>query len=104
MKRIIILSALIALVSAVSCRQDDGPENDNRYFAPAVSFGSDSYTVNPSEGGLDVDVVLSRPASQPLSIGLVVTSSGRAAVHRPCPGGRNRQGRGQGKDPSGTRG
>lgn len=85
MKRIIILSALIALVSAVSCRQDDGPENDNRYFAPAVSFGSDSYTVNPSEGGLDVDVVLSRPASQPLSIGLVVTSSLKEGLQYTAP-------------------
>lgn len=73
MKKYIILSALAVLMAAASCREKEN--EDNRYFAPAVSFSNDSYTVTPTQGGLDVDLVLSRPAEQPLTVGLVISSS-----------------------------
>ena len=66
-----IIGGCAALLLLFSCKQ----EQDTRYFAPAVSFGSESYAVSPQEGGLDVDLVLSRPATQDLTVGLVITSS-----------------------------
>ena len=69
MKRIIILVAV--LLAASACRQAE----DTRYFAPAVQFGSGRYAVNAGEGGLDIDLHLSRPAPQALHIGLNVSSS-----------------------------
>ena len=67
-KVLILISALAVL--AACARQED-----TRFFAPAVSFGSSSYQANPSQGGLDIDVVLSRPATQDFTIGLVIDSS-----------------------------
>lgn len=69
MKRFLILIPALALLA--SCTQTE----DNRYFAPAVAFGSEVYQADPSLGGLDIDVTLSIPASQAFSIGLVVESS-----------------------------
>lgn len=69
MRRSIIL--LTALLAAAACRQAE----DTRYFAPAVQFGSDRYAVSAGDGGLDIDLHLSRPASQALHIGLNVSSS-----------------------------
>ena len=69
MKRYLILLAV--LLAASACRQAE----DTRYFAPAVQFGSDRYAVTPGEGGLDIDLHLSRPAPQALHIGLNVSSS-----------------------------
>ena len=69
MRRSIIL--LTALLAAAACRQAE----DTRYFAPAVQFGSDRYAVNAGDGSLDIDLHLSRPASQALHIGLNVSSS-----------------------------
>lgn len=69
MKRIIIL--ITALLAAASCRQ----AQDTRYFAPAVEFGSAQYTVSAGDGGLDIDIRLSRPASQAFTIGLNIDSS-----------------------------
>ena len=69
MKRIIIL--ITVLLAAAACRQAE----DTRYFAPAVEFGSAQYAVTAGDGGLDIDIHLSRPASQALSIGLQVSSS-----------------------------
>ena len=69
MKRSFIL--LTALLAAAACRQAE----DTRYFAPAVEFGSERYTVNSDAGGLDIDLHLSRPAPQALAIGLNVNSS-----------------------------
>ena len=69
MKRIIIL--ITVLLAAAACRQAE----DTRYFAPAVEFGSAQYAVPAGEGGLDIDIHLSRPASKTLSIGLQVSSS-----------------------------
>ena len=69
MKRYIILLAV--LLAASACRQAE----DTRYFAPAVQFGSGRYAVSAGEGGLDIDLHLSRPAPQALHIGLNVSSS-----------------------------
>ena len=69
MRRYILLLAV--LLAASACRQAE----DTRYFAPAVQFGSDRYDVTPGEGGLDIDLHLSRPSSQTLHIGLNVSSS-----------------------------
>jgi hypothetical protein len=69
MKRIILIS--IALLAAAACRQ----AQDTRYFAPAVEFGSAQYAVSAADGGLDIDIRLSRPASQAFNIGLNVDSS-----------------------------
>ena len=69
MKRIILLITVILAASA--CRQ----ARDTRYFAPAVQFGSDRYAVSAGDGGLDIDLHLSRPAPQALHIGLNVSSS-----------------------------
>ena len=69
MKRHLIL--LTVLLAAAACRQ----AQDTRYFAPAVEFGSARYAVSAGEGGLDVDIHLSRPASQAFDIGLNVDSS-----------------------------
>lgn len=69
MKRLLILSLLI--LAAVACRQAE----DTRYFAPAVEFGSEAYAVIAADGGVDVAIRLSRPASMAFSIGLMVTSS-----------------------------
>ena len=69
MRRYIIL--LAALLAASACRQAE----DTRYFAPAVQFGSDRYAVSAGDGGLDIDLHLSRPASQALRVGLEVSSS-----------------------------
>ena len=69
MKRIIIL--ILALLAAAACRQAE----DTRYFAPAVEFGNAQYAVTAGDGGLDIDIHLSRPAPQALSIGLQVSSS-----------------------------
>ena len=74
MKRIIILIA--ALTAAAACRQAE----DTRYFAPAVEFGSAQYTVSAGDGGLDIDIHLSRPASQAFTIGLNVDSSLKEGV------------------------
>ena len=64
MKRYLILLAV--LLAASACRQAE----DTRYFAPAVQFGNDRYAVTPGEGGLDIDLHLSRPAPQALHITL----------------------------------
>ena len=69
MKRFFIL--LTALLLAAACRQAE----DTRYFAPAVEFGSAQYTVSAGDGGLDIGIHLSRPASQAFTIGLNVDSS-----------------------------
>ena len=69
MKRIILIS--IALLATAACRQ----AQDTRYFAPAVEFGSAQYAVSAADGGLDIDIRLSRPASQAFNIGLNVDSS-----------------------------
>ena len=69
MKRIILIS--IALLAAASCRQ----AQDTRYFAPAVEFGSAQYAVSAGDGGLDIDIQLSRPAPQAFNIGLNIDSS-----------------------------
>ena len=69
MKRIIILIAV--LTAAAACRQAE----DTRYFAPAVEFGSAQYAVSAGDGGLDIDIHLSRPASQAFTIGLNIDSS-----------------------------
>lgn len=69
MRRHFIL--LAALLAAVACRQAE----DTRYFAPAVEFGNGQYAVSADDGGLDVDILLSRPATQAFSIGLNVNSS-----------------------------
>ena len=69
MKRFILLITVILAASA--CRR----AQDTRYFAPAVQFGSDRYSVTPGDGGLDIDLHLSRPAPQALRIGLNVSSS-----------------------------
>ena len=69
MRRYIIFLAVLLSVSA--CRQ----AQDTRYFAPAVEFGSGQYAVSAGEGGLDVDIHLSRPATQALNIGLNIESS-----------------------------
>jgi hypothetical protein len=69
MKRFILL--ITVLLAASACRQAE----DTRYFAPAVQFGSDRYAVSAGDGGLDIDLHLSRPAPQALHIGLNVSSS-----------------------------
>ena len=69
MKRLLILWAV--LLAASACRQ----AQDTRYFAPAVEFGSAQYAVTPGQGGLDIDLHLSRPAPQALRIGLNIDSS-----------------------------
>ena len=69
MRRYIIL--LAALLAAAACRQ----AQDTRYFAPAVEFGSAQYAVSAGDGGLDIDIHLSRPASQGFTIGLNIESS-----------------------------
>ena len=62
---------IAALLAAAACRQAE----DTRYFAPAVEFGSGQYAVGAADGGLDIDLHLSRPATQAFSIGLNVSSS-----------------------------
>lgn len=69
MKRFLILWAV--LLAASACRQAE----DTRYFAPAVQFGSDRYALSAGDGGLDIDLHLSRPAPQALHIGLNIDSS-----------------------------
>ena len=69
MRRYIILWA--ALLAAAACRE----AQDTRYFAPAVEFGSAQYAVSAGDGGLDIDIHLSRPASQGFTIGLNIDSS-----------------------------
>ncbi len=74
MKRIIILIA--ALAAAAAC----GQAEDTRYFAPAVEFASTQYAVSAADGGLDIDIHLTRPASQAFTIGLNVESSLKEGV------------------------
>ena len=69
MRRSIIL--LAALLAAAACRQ----AQDTRYFAPAVEFGSAQYPVSAGAGGVDIDLHLSRPASQAFKISLNIDSS-----------------------------
>lgn len=75
----------LALVPAVlSCST---PE-DTRYFAPVVTFGSSTYDVSSKDGGMDVELVLSRPASQDLTVGLIVSSSLEEGVQYSYPGSK----------------
>ena len=69
MRRYIILWA--ALLAAAACRE----AQDTRYFAPAVEFGSAQYAVSAGDGGLDIGIHLSRPASLGFTIGLNIDSS-----------------------------
>ncbi|MBR5905366.1 MAG: hypothetical protein IKZ51_02765 [Bacteroidales bacterium] len=71
MNRIIILLSAVALFSLAACNQ----EKDTRYFAPEISFENGSYPVKSEDGGLDVAVTLSRPATQELTINLNIESS-----------------------------
>lgn len=77
MKKSIILCALAILAIACQHKEEGGGQNplDTRYFAPSVSFGSALYEVTPAGGGLDVELLLSRPATQAFSVGLVISSS-----------------------------
>jgi hypothetical protein len=74
MKRIAFF--LITVLLAASCKQ----AQDTRYFAPAVEFASAQYTVSAGDGGLDISLQLSRPATQAFNIGLNVDSSLEAGV------------------------
>ena len=69
MRRYIILLAV--LLAAAACRQAE----DTRYFAPAVEFGSGQYAVSAGDGGLDIDIHLSRPAPTLLQVFFNVSSS-----------------------------
>lgn len=71
MKRIIILLSAVALFSLVACN----PEKDQRYFAPEIAFDRSSYPVKSEDGGLDVALILSRPAPQALTVNLNIESS-----------------------------
>ena len=62
---------MAALLAAAACRQ----AQDTRYFAPEVEFGSAQYAVSAGDGGLDIDIRLSRPATQAFLIFLTVDSS-----------------------------
>lgn len=70
MKRTLILLSLLG-IAAASCT----PAEDTRYIAPEVAFENGTYTVESGSGGLDATVLLSRPAPQAFSAGLIVSSS-----------------------------
>lgn len=65
MTRIDIL-LLACTVLAVSCNG----KQDNRFFAPEVTFGEEVYPADAEAGGMDVVLLLSRPAPMPFQIGL----------------------------------
>lgn len=69
MNRITLLLTGLLLL-AVSCR-----EEDNRYFAPEIEFGTEAYTVPSESGGLDVNLLFSRPAQEAFDIRLSVSGS-----------------------------
>jgi len=71
MKRISILICAFALFCLAACQQ----EKDTRYFAPEIAFENGSYAVNSADGGLDVAVSLSRPATQALTVNVNIESS-----------------------------
>ena len=72
MKRYIMLLCVCSLAFLTSCRQDE----DSRYFAPEISFDQESYTVSLDESVVqEVKVLLSRPATQELTVGVVASSS-----------------------------
>lgn len=79
MRKICIFLSVATLLAAVSCQSRESvpgtSSQDTRYFAPAAAFGSDTYSVDAQDGGLDVELLLSRPAAEELSIGFYVTSS-----------------------------
>ena len=66
----ISLSLLLAL-ALPACRQAEDP----RFFAPELSFETDTYTVPSADGGVDVAVALSRPAPVAFQVGLVLSGS-----------------------------
>ena len=69
MKRLSIL--LLILLAFTGCRQ----AQDTRYFAPELSFGAEAYTVASAEGGVDVVIAFSRPATVAFPVTLIFSGS-----------------------------
>lgn len=69
MKKFIIL--LLTATALVACKQAE----DTRYFAPEVSFEAEAYTVPSSDGGVDVVLNFSRPATVAFQIKLVFSGT-----------------------------
>lgn len=63
--------AIILAVLAVACT----PSADNRYFAPEVSFSAAEYRADAASAGVDVTLSLSRPATLPFEVKLVLGGS-----------------------------
>ncbi|MBP5397350.1 MAG: hypothetical protein J6Y32_01780 [Bacteroidales bacterium] len=56
---------------AASCR----PVDDQRYVAPSLSFAAAEYVVDATTGGMDVLLLLDRPAQKEISVRVDVSSS-----------------------------
>lgn len=69
MKRFSIL-LLITMLPLWACKQAE----DTRYFAPELCFEAADYSVQSTQGGVDVVITLSRPATVDFKIDLVITS------------------------------
>lgn len=69
MKKISLL--LLLALALPACRQAE----DTRFFAPELSFETDTYTVPSADGGVDVVVALSRPAPVAFQVGLILSGS-----------------------------
>lgn len=80
MKRFSIL-LLILMLPLWACRQAE----DTRYFAPELCFEAADYSVQASEGGADVVITLSRPATVDFTIDLVITSELQEGVQYTVP-------------------
>jgi hypothetical protein len=79
MKRLSIL-LLWALV-LFSCKEAE----DTRYFAPELRFEADACTVSSSEGGADVCILFSRPATVAFQVRLIVSASLQEGVQFSLP-------------------
>ena len=80
MKRFSIL-LLILMLPLWACRQAE----DTRYFAPELCFEAADYSVQASEGGADVVITFSRPATVDFKIDLVITSGLQEGVQYSVP-------------------
>ena len=79
MKRIVIF--LLMLLPLSGCQQAE----DTRYFAPELSFGAEAYAVPVTDGGVDVVIGLSRPASMAFQITLILSGSLQEGVQYTVP-------------------
>lgn len=74
-------SILLLILSLWACQQAE----DTRYFAPELCFEAADYSVQASQGGADVVITFSRPATMDFQIDLIITSGLQEGVQYSVP-------------------